>query len=157
MAEQITPQARADIDPIFEKQLRALAGACQRFAAFYLAGGVPQWILPDTIGGWSGDLTDHDGMAQAFNHTQSDQWYIDATSDPKNPGTTGDLIVTTTQIDELAIMRRAFLARHAYDRRRCLTLAAGRMEGIGHVNGVLIQCGIEYVNRLVKMSKGGDT
>lgn len=150
------PQAKADIDPVFQTQLEALTRACARAAEFVAQGGIPQWMMPEQLGGWTGDLNDREGMARAFNHDQSDQWYVDATSDAKNPGTTGDLVVATTQIDQLAVMRRAFLARHGYDRRRCLVMMAGRLEGLGSPEGVFAQ-NIEYINRLLKSSKGSDS
>ena len=78
-------------------------------------------------------------------------------SDVKNPGTSGDLAVTTVQIDLLAAMERAWRMRHTMRRPRTFCHAMGRKNGHGDDSGPLVQCQLEYVRGLTKQSKGTGT
>ena len=65
------------------------------------------------------------------------------------------MVVTTTQIDYLAIMERAFRARHTMSRPRAMLHAMGRKAGHGSNTGPLVRGVLEHVRGLVKQSKGG--
>jgi hypothetical protein len=148
----LTPAARADVDPTLQAQIDALRSACTSMANYIISGQAPRWMTPALLG-WSGDLNDWEGIAKAFTREVSNQAFASATADPRSPGTTGDLVVTLTQIDWLACMERAFRMRHTMTRNRCLALTAGRMRGLGGDDGPLA-CVAEYVSNLVRQSKG---
>lgn len=149
----MTVRARSEVDPVFETQIRALRASCDRLARAILEGGRSRWMLPDLLG-WSGDLTDLEGMAKPFSREAANRQFVDAIADPANPGTTADLIATTTQIDYLACLERAFRNRYATPRNRAMLHAAGRLAGQAHESGVLTVCCLEYVRRLVRQAKG---
>src|SRR5262245_1755874 len=154
MPDTPPPRSRADVDPNFESQLRHLAESAKADAEAVKAGGQPKWDMP-LLYEWSGELTGWEGRAQPFDRSKANQWFVDAVADNNKSGTVGDLAVTTTQIDYLACMERAFRMRHAMPRNRCLAHAAARRGGHGDPDfGVFAVCGIEYVRRLVKVAKG---
>lgn len=138
------------MDPNFEKRLRDLQlHAAQEYAARG-EGGQVQWFRP---GGWDGDLTDLEGMGEPFSRAQSNQGCVDAIKDPKQPGTTGDVVAATTMIDYLATMERAFRVRHTFRRCRATALMLGRVRGHGSDNGSFIQTGVEYVRAIIRQAK----
>ena len=151
------PTAKADIDPVFDAQLHKLQELSKEEAETRLKGEQNAWIFPEVSpeGGeeWTGDLFDWKGMSRMFSREKSNQTFIDATKDAENSGVVGDLIVTLTQIEYLAIMERAFRARHTMRWPRALAHAMGRKSGHGHDRGVFITCGIEYVRGTIGQSK----
>lgn len=149
----VNPSSVANMDPQFETQLRSLRTQAQAEASQGRQGDQVQWLIPDR-NGWNGDLFDWQGMAKPFDRSQANQDFVQATSDPQNPGNVGDLIVTTTQIDYLAVMERAFRMRHTMRRPRAMAHALGRKAGHGNDAGTFSQCGLEYVRGILKQSKG---
>lgn len=145
-------QAKADVDPNFETQVKELQSQNKDLVDPALTGGQTKWLMPRDAD-WSGDLFDWDGMHKPFNRDASNQAFRDAIKDAKSPGTTGDLVVTTTQIDILAIMERAFRSRHTMSRPRAFAHAMGRRKGHGSDKGPLVQCQLEFVRGLVKESR----
>jgi len=145
-------QAKADVDPNFETQVKELQQQNQQLVPEALKGAQPKWLMPKKEG-WSGDLFDWEGMHKAFNRDKSNEDFKKAIEDAKSPGTTGDLAVTTTQIDILAVMERAFRARHTMGRPRAFAHAMARRKGHGNDKGPLVQCQLEYVRGLVKESR----
>jgi len=114
--------------------------------------GQTGWFTPV---GWNGDVFDYDGMHTPFNRDKANQEFTDAIANPNAPGVVGDMIVTTTQIEYLACLERAFRMRHAMPLPRLLLHAAGAARGNGDDKGVYSLCGLEYVRRLVKETKQG--
>ncbi len=146
------PQSKADVDPNFEKQLRKLKEDSKANGDAIQQNEQMTWFRPE---GWNGDVFDHDGMHEPFDRKKANEDFVKAISDPNAPGTSGDLIATTTQIDYLACLERAFRVRHAMPAPRLLLHAAGAMKGNGDDTGVYSLCGIEYVRRLVAEAKQG--
>lgn len=144
--------SKADVDPNFETQVKELQTQNAAIAPAALLGQQTQWLMPKHAD-WTGDLFDWDNMGKPFNRDASNKAFRDAISDAKSPGTTGDMAVTTTQIDILAIMERSFRARHTMSRPRAFAHAMGRRKGHGNDKGPLVQCQLEYIRGLVKESR----
>ena len=144
--------AVADVDPVFQKQLKTLQTQAAAEADARLTGSQTQWMMPEKYE-WSGDLTAIEDLSKPFSRKYSNDKALDAIKDPSKPGTVGDLIVTSTQIDYLAVMERAFRVRHGSGRIRMLLQANARRQGQGQDGGSLVQCPLEYVRALVKQSK----
>lgn len=146
------PKSKVDVDPNFERQLRQLKTDSGANGDALQANGQGQWFRPD---GWNGDVFDYDGMSVPFDRSKANEDFVAAISNPDSPGTTGDMIAATTQIDYLACMERAFRVRHAMPFPRMMLHAAGAMKGNGSDQGVFMLCGVEYVRRLVAEAKQG--
>lgn len=114
------------------------------------SGGQVRWFRPD---GWDGDLFNFVGMHAPFSRDDANQQYLDAVKDPANPGTTGDVVAATTQIDFLACLERAFRVRHTLRRPRAMAHMMGRMAGHASEHGPLVQCGLEYVRAVLKQAR----
>lgn len=147
-----TPQSKSDVDPNFEKQLRKLKTDSQTNGDALQQNEQTQWFRPE---GWNGDVWDYDGMHEPFDRQKANSDFVQAIANPNSPGTSGDLIVATTQIDYLACLERAFRVRHAMPAPRLMMHAAGTMKGNGNDQGVFSLCGIEYIRRLVREAKQG--
>jgi hypothetical protein len=145
------PQSRADVDPNFETQLKQLQQQAQKDSTHVVTGGTVQWMMPE-LKEWSGDLFDWKGMSSPFDRSVSNQAFSKAISDPANPGTTGDGVVASLQIDYLATLERAFRSRHTMRRPRAVCHAAARKADHGNAKGALL-ASLEYVRGLVKLSK----
>jgi hypothetical protein len=146
------PKSKSDVDPNFEKQLRQLKEDSKANGDAVQQNEQVGWFRPD---GWNGDVFDYDGMHEPFDRKKANADFVAAISNPDAPGTSGDLIATTTQIDYLACLERAFRVRHAMPVPRLLLHAAGTMKGNGTDKGVFMLCGVEYVRRLVSEAKQG--
>lgn len=147
-----TPRSVADVDPNFERQLRALRDDSRHNGAALRANTAPRWFRP---AGWAGDVFDYEAMGRAYNRDAANDMVVRAVSDAEAPGTTGDLVAAVTQSDYLACLERAFRVRHAMPGPRLLLHAAGSLQGAGHEKGVYSLCGVEYVRRLVAEAKQG--
>lgn len=149
------PKAVIDtIDPVLSDQLKSLQKQAAAEHPARLKGEQSQWMMPD-LKGWSGSLFDYDGMAKPFDSSASSDGFTKATADAQSPGTTGDMIISTTQIDYLAVMERSFRDRHSMSRIRAMCHAMTRKNGHGNDRGPLSQCIQEYLNGLIKGSKQG--
>lgn len=149
----MTVKSRVDVDPVFERQIRALRAACAGVARSVLSGDRPRWMTPELFD-WSGDTNDWDGMSAAFDRSQANEQFAAAIADAGNPGTVADLMAATTMIDYLGCMERAYRARHALPANRAALHMASRLAGHGDERGALTVCGLEYVRRLVRQAKG---
>lgn len=149
--EDITPVSVVDVDPIFEKRVRDLQQQAADIAPELTTGGQTLWFRP---GGWEADVFDYDALTPPFDTSVSDEGFIRAHQDPQNPGTTGDIITATTQIDYMDCMERAMRARHLYPLPRCVALMAGRKVGHGAPNGLFAETATNYVRRLSSQAKG---
>lgn len=145
------PTAIADVDPILQKQLTSLSTQAAAEQTARLQGSQAVWMIPE-LNGWSGSVFDLQGMAMPFDRSQSNAWFTQATKTPGSPGTSGDLVITTTQIDYLAVMERSFRARYM-TRTRAMCHAMGRKSGHGNARGPLMQSVMDYINGLVSGSK----
>lgn len=79
------------------------------------------WHAPKN---WDGNpLTDIvEKMNKAFDRTQENDFFVDATKQADNPGAVVDLHVSQLQVDAIAIRERAFRRRHL-SRCRSVVLA----------------------------------
>ena len=148
------PQARSDSDPVLETQIKALEKQAEAEGLNRPQGKQTQWMRPTAQQGSTGDIFDMTDMGLPFNRDQSNAWFVEAIKDATNPGSVGDMIVTTTQIDYLAIMERSFRSRQAYSRAKAMLHMSARKAGHGHDNGPLVQAVLEHVRALVKKNKG---
>lgn len=153
MTATARPQKKADIDPNFQKQVRKRKTDAQQEGQKRKQNEQVQVMMPE-LGDWSGDLFDWEGISKAFERKKANADYVKATSDAQNPGVTGDLVSTTTQIDYLAIMERAFRARHSSSFPRVVAHQIGRKAGHGGSQGVFNRGALEYVNGLIRQSGG---
>jgi hypothetical protein len=153
MGVPLKPKQKADIDPNFQRQIEAQQRQAKEEGEQRVKAGQVPWNMPELAGEWRGDLFDWDGMKEPFNRDKSNEDYVAATSNPAEPGKAGDLIVTTTQIELLATMERAFRARHTARFPRMVAHATGvRRYGHGGEKGVFLQAMLDYVQGLVKQT-----
>ena len=118
-----------------------------------MKGEPHRWLMPE-VDKWSGDLLTVDDLKDAFDRGELNDKFVEAISDPENPGTSGDLVLATLQIDTLACMQRSFTARHAMRRPRATMQMASREVGHGNDKGVLINVLLEYLRSIAARSKG---
>lgn len=152
-SEPAKPQARVDVEPILEAALKSLQDQAQAEQEARLQGNQAKWMMPPS-NNWSGDLFDVQGIEQAFDRNITNDAFTAAIADPSAPGTTGDLVAASLQVDYLAVMERAFRSRHL-TRARAMCHAMGRKTGHGDNKGPLTQAVLEYVRGVVKESKSG--
>lgn len=145
-----TPKSKADVDPNFDKQLRALKEHARDAAEAGKTADQEKWHRPT---GWNGDPTDVDGLGTPFDRKKANDDLVAAISDQDNPGVTGDVVATTLMIDALAVMERAFRVRHTLRRVRGAAHRLGRLGGQGDDKGPFIQLGVEHVRNVVKQAK----
>lgn len=138
------------MDPNFEKQLRNLKTHANNQYEARKAGGQIKWYRPL---GWSGNPTDFDGMSEPFIREQINETLVSAISDPKSPGTTGDVIICSIMLNYLSVLERSLRVRHTLRRPRATAHAMSRDRGQGNDSGPFIQLGVEYVRSLLKQSK----
>lgn len=143
---------RAGVDPVFERQLRALRDRFAEAAEAADSGGQARWAAPE-LRSWSGSLDDREGMAAAFDRSEANRYFADATADGENPGTTGDLVAAAFQAHYLGAMERAYRQRHLKG-PRAFAHAAARDAGLGDNRGPLVRCALEYARNVVARSKG---
>jgi hypothetical protein len=147
------PTSKVNMDPKFEKQLRKLKKDAKKEAEQRKKAKQAKWDRPEE---WSGDTTDYAGMHKPFDRQQANDELVQAISDPKSPGTTGDVVAASVMINRLSTMERAFKVRHTLRRCRATALMIGRKQGHGDDSGPFSQLGIEYVRAVIKQSKKPD-
>ena len=143
------PQSKANMDPRFETILREFMQKSKEEYQKRSSVQQQKWFRPDD---WNGDIFDVEGMSAPFDRSAANSDYLAAVSDPSNPGTTGDIVATTTMIDYLAAIERAFRARFMR-RPRAMAHMLGRKKGHGTQRGPFIQCGVEYIRSVLKQAK----
>ncbi len=155
MAENnANPTKKSDIDPNFEKQINARQDDAKQEERARKRNEQVHWMTPTD---WQGDPFDWNGMKAPFNRDKANSDYEAAVDDPKSPGNSGDLVATTTQIDYLACMERAFRARHTYGAHqfcRPVAQSLGRKKGHGHAKGPFKQSVLQYVRDVLKQASG---
>lgn len=150
-AEDIAPTSKVDVDPVFEGRVRDFKAQAAEDEPSLREGDQLQWFRP---GSWEADVFDYEALKEPFDTSISDAGFIEAHKNAKAPGTTGDIITATTQIDYMDAAERAMRARHLYPLPRCVALMAGRKKGHGASGGVFAECATEYVRRLSRQAKG---
>lgn len=144
---------RVDVDPNFQRQVQACRTSAAQEAETRQTGNASQTMAP-VNNDWSGDLFDWDGIHQAFHRDRANSQMIEAMQDSRDSGVVGDLIAATMQIETLAVMERAYRARHTMRFPRAVAHALGRKYGHGHVQGAFSRGMLEYVRGLIKESSG---
>lgn len=146
-------EPRTDVDPVFNAVLKSLQEQAADAAEARVTGKPVKWMMPPESD-WSKDLKDTETLATAFAPETVISQFVDGTTDPEKPGSTGDLVVTQAQVDYLAVMERAFRVRHM-PRLRLVCHAACRAKRHGDDKGPLIGGVLEYVRSLVTENKKG--
>ena len=150
MTLTVNAKKMSNMDPVFQDQVQEHQKQAQKeYDKRHTQDQYP-WTMPQ-LKGWSGDLWDWEGMKEPFKREKANQDFVSATKDQFNPGVTGDLVITTTQIDYLAVMERAFRARHTYSWARAYAQKLGRRKGHGDPSlGLFVYGIIEYIHGLLK-------
>ncbi len=157
MTQTSVPSRKSDVDPNFFLQLAALQQQAKEHYEQGKENKPAGWMMPDKdLGGWGGDPFDWEKMIKrVFNRDESNRSFKLAVKEPMSPGTTGDLAITTTQIDYLASMGRAFAMRHTMRWPRAMAHALARRRAQGDQELGLFQNGIlEYIRGLIRQSSG---
>jgi len=142
------PTSKASLRSSFISQIQALSDHQIRRYMAALNSGTFNYFRPPTSD-WSGDLFDLVGIAEAFKRLEQEQ---DFQSTASSGGVQGDYILTTLQGDFLAVLERAFRARHQTSVRTRIH-AAARYRGHGFPTGVM-QLGMQgYLEWLEKQAK----
>lgn len=149
------PEAKVDVDEGLEKLLGRIREQSKEYGENLVKGDQTTWMMPEIGGdnGWAGDLFDVNNLGKPFDRSDLNDKVEEAMKDPSSPGTTGDLVLGTSQIDYLACMQRAFTARHTMRRPRATMQAASRKVGHGQENGVLVQIVLEHFRGVAARSK----
>lgn len=157
MTQTVKPTRKSDIDPNFHAQLKEQQTQAKKEYEKRNKAEQHLWLMP-VKNEWSGDLFDWDPMIKKpFKRDVANDMYEAAVKDALNPGVSGDLIITTTQIDYLAIMGRAFSARHTMRWPRAVAHSIGRRRAQGDPGLGLFMWGIyQYVKGLIEQSTGKD-
>lgn len=138
--------SKAKVIGNFEKRVRDLQSHAEEEAQARTTGEPVQWFRPT---GFSTDPFDTQSLADGFSRDEANVDFSRIIN-PEDPGTTGDLIAVATMVDYLAVMQRAFRARHTASRARMAAQAAARKKGHGNVQGVFSQLPLEYVRNLLR-------
>jgi len=126
-----TPQKKVSSpDGNFQKFLETMQDQCHNDYQNRSHQNQPFWTLP-VMDNWDGDLFKISAIKNAFTRREANEKYIEAVTDPESSGTTGDLAITTMQIDYMATAERAFRARHTYRWPRAYAQELGRVKGRG--------------------------
>ncbi len=151
MTDTVKATKKADIDPNFKDQISSRKEDAQKEGENRILGKQVEVMAPK-LGDWDGDLFDYAGINTAFKRKKANEDFVKATSDATSPGVTGDLIATTLQVDYLAIMGRAYLARHTMSFPRAVAHQSGRKIGQGTDKGSFGQSALEFIRQIVKQS-----
>lgn len=141
---------------VFTKQIEALVNYAIAMEGSIRGQNPSSFFTPDrgdssSGSGWSGDLTDLQGMSAAFNREELYQMFRDAVKD-ENSGSVGDLIAIVTQGDFIASLERAYRARHQLS-IRARAHAAARHRGHSHTSGVLQGGLVGYLKNILKQGQ----
>lgn len=152
-AKDVNAKAKAkDIDPVYNEQVVRLRTLADEEQKARIKTDQSAWMIPE-LKDWDGNLFDWEGMAEAFKREKANEQFEDAHKEGTAPGVGADSIVTTLQVDYLAIMERAFRARHLSRRPRTIIHAMGRKRGHGHNEGTLTQSALEFIHNTIKQGQ----
>lgn len=143
--------SKANMDPTFEKRLREMKEWAKEQHEKRVLGEQAKWYRPQ---GWAGGVLDFFSMAPPWVRAQANNEYVQAVQSAQSPGTTGDVIATTTMIDALATMERSFRQRCTMRRCRSTAHMTSRMKGLGNDKGPLIHNYVEYIRGVLRQTKG---
>lgn len=144
---------KSSISNVLQKLVNELATQAKRESTERKKNAQVKWMMPPK-GDWSGDLFKWQDLYHPFDSEKPNEELVKAISDAKDPGNAGDLVNTNTQIEYLAMMERAFRARHTMSFARGIAHASGRRHGQGGDKGPLKFSIMKYLEDLQKMSAG---
>lgn len=149
------PESKIDVDEGLEKLLERIKEQSKEEGDNRLKGEQTAWMMPEIGGdnGWEGDLFAVNDLNKPFPRQDLNDKIVEGLTDGEKPGTTGDLVLGTTQIDYLACLQRSFIARHTMRRPRATMQATARRFGHGQDTGPLIQGILEHLRGLAARSK----
>lgn len=101
---------------------------------------------------WSGDPTDQEGLAAAFNRDSLDETFGKMLQSPGVEGVSGDLQVLIAQGDLMAAYERSVRSR-MMSKPRATLHAAARKRGHGSVAGPLQRGFVEAIASIMQKSK----
>ena len=148
-----TPQSVAVMDPVCEKRLRQLAEAAGLTAVALGTGNRPQWFRP---GGWNGDLHALNALAEVFDRAVANQVGVDAVKDAQNPGTPGDVALSSMMIELLSELERGGRSRFLR-RPQAAAAAMARLQGHAHAGGPILGDILETLREVLRRAKESPT
>lgn len=143
------PRKLSDMSPDFEELVTKLVAYLEKNGQALENNTETEWYKPEK---WNGDPFDYENIAKAFDREILNQMYLECIKDAKSPGTSGDLVSTTTQIDYTSVMQRGFMARTTMSFPRVVALAAGRQKGHGNQKGLFMQNVLQYIRGVLKQA-----
>lgn len=146
-------KSRGRVHAIFQDRVEELAEQATTIADATRQTEQRVWQYPDELE--TGPL-DIPGITEAFDRTEIATNYEEAVSDGASPGTVGDVISLKNQGDYVAVMERAFRARHATPVRN-LAHAAARRKGQGHEKGIFKGGVLVHAQDTLKAGSEGGT
>ena len=144
---------KSSISNILQKLIDELASQSKKESTERKKNDQVKWMMPPK-GDWGGDLFKWQELYHPFDSKDPNEELVKAVSDAKSPGNVGDLVNTNTQIEYLAMVERAFRARHTMSFARGVAHASGRRHGQGGDKGPLKFSVMKYLENLQKMSAG---
>jgi hypothetical protein len=143
--------SKSTISDVLEELLNDLAQTCKRNSEKLEEGKQAIWMQPPN----AEEVTTSDWPAlhSLFSSDKPNQELLDSVN-PQDPGNSGDLILTNTQIDYLSTMERAFRARHTMTFPRNVAHHMGRKAGEGSDSGPLKYGVLDYLKEIKKVAAG---
>lgn len=126
------PTSKGNIDPLFLKQLEELREHTDKQATAAISSDARVWQIPTDQ---TTDMRNIAGLKTGFDRDTIGQNFSSLIEDGGSPGTAGDVVAVKTQSDYVAMLERAYRARHA-GVIRCLAHAAARRKGHGNSAGI---------------------
>jgi hypothetical protein len=138
----------ATIGENFQKLLEKSCGDSEKIGTYLAEMMVSRdWMGPPT---WDGDVFDFGAIHEAFERKGQNEQYMELMV-AAGAGL-ADTMPQKLQIDYIAMMERAFLARHSSP-VRAMMHAAARRKGHGHAGGVHIGGVLQYAQDLLASAK----
>lgn len=139
---------KSDVDPKFQKLIQKLRTRSQTEFQTRKQNNQVKYEHPDP----PVDPFDYDSYEDPFRREKANNDFVSATTSPNSPGTAGDLVATTIQIDYLSIAERAYRARLASGFPRMVAHQLARKKGHGDSKGPFTRGALEYVRGVLKQS-----
>lgn len=112
-----------------------------------------KWRMPPKKD-WDGDIFKWEKMDKPFDSKKPNDELKATVKSPTNPGNAGDLVLSMTQIEYLAMAERAFRARHTMTFPRNIAHATARQNGFSKDKGPFKMSVLKYLEDVKKMSAG---
>ena len=143
--------SKSTISDLLQELIGSLASQCKADAENRVKDKVGDgWMLPPDM---ETSLYDWKDLHAAFSSDGPNEELLKSVK-ADDPGNSGDLIITNTQIDYLSTMERAFRARHTMTFPRNVAHHCSRKSGEGSNAGPLKYGVLEYLKEIKKVSAG---